>query len=111
MPPAFPATRTNSFPAVTDISFSAFRMLSVFILPSATIRIQESSVALIETVKGCAVPDLESEGMASEAELCFAVGPGEAGVSESELELRPELEMSGLSVFGPGPVESFFSLG
>ena len=68
MPPALPVTSTSSFPAVTDLCFSALKMPSTFGLPSATIEIQESSVALTEMVKACLETGVESEDEESEDE-------------------------------------------
>src|SRR5438477_8855047 len=73
MPPAFPVTSTNSFPAVTDLCFSALRMPSIFGLPSATTEIHESSVAFIEIVKGCFATGMESEDGVSEGEAGLVV--------------------------------------
>src|SRR2546423_12415707 len=73
MPPAFPVTSTNSFPAVTDLCFSAFRIPSIFGLPSAITEIQESSVAFIEIVKACFEITVESEDVESGEEPCLVV--------------------------------------
>src|SRR5947209_4480710 len=108
MPPAFPVTSTNSFPAVTDLCFSALRMPSSFGLPSAITEIHESSVAFIETVKACFEMTVESEDVESEEEPCLVV-ESLAAVFDTVSESLLEGEGAGEAAFPPGSMEFFFS--
>src|SRR5258708_2719761 len=103
MPPALPVTSTSSFPAVTDLCFSAFRIPSILGLPSATIEIQESSVALTEIVKACFEPFAGSEDDCSFAPddsagafrspvASFTAGERVADCSEDAPESLPVVE-------------------
>ena len=108
MPPAFPVTSTNSFPAVTDLCFSAFRIPSIFGLPSAITEIQESSVAFIEIVKACFETRVESEDVGSEEDPCLVV-ESLAAVFDAVSESLLEGEGAGEATFPPGAMEFFFS--